>query len=135
VVDVGGGDGTALASLLAANAETRGILFDLPSVVEHATRRFEQAGLPERVDIQGGDFFQSVPPGGDVYVLKGVLHDWDDAPVTRILQSCRSAMAPGSALLVIETEFGSLLDAAGFSLGRVIPTATPRLSLVETRLG
>jgi hypothetical protein len=102
LVDVGGGDGTLLACILAAYPQARGILFDLPSVVEHAARRFQEAGLLGRVGIQGGDFFERVPPGGDAYVLKGVLHDWDDAPATRILQSCRSVLRPDSTLLVIE---------------------------------
>jgi hypothetical protein len=164
IVDVGGGDGTLLAGILAANCETHGILFDLPSVVEHVPERFDQAGLADRVGIQSGSFFERVPSGGDAYLLKGVLHDWDDAPATAILQTCRSVMNQDSTLLVIEAilppgnapsygkgldllmkilndgrerneaEFADLLRAAGFNPTRVISTAAPRLSIIEARI-
>jgi SAM-dependent methyltransferase len=102
VVDVGGGRGTLLAGLLLARPTLRGILFDLPSVVEAATTRLGATGVLDRCAIVAGDFFAAVPDGGDVYVLQGVLHDWDDAAARRILVSCRRALDDGGRLLIAD---------------------------------
>jgi hypothetical protein len=102
VVDVGGGEGALLATILAAHPGACGVLFDLPHVVARAAPVLDAAGVAARCDIVAGDFFTSVPQGGDAYVLKGILHDWDDTAATTILRACRRAVGPGGALLVIE---------------------------------
>lgn len=102
VVDVGGGKGVQLSALLAANAHLRGVLFDLPHVVEAATAALVSAQSQERCERIGGDFFVAVPGGGDLYLLSHVLHDWDDAGALRILRACRAAMTPNAKLLIVE---------------------------------
>jgi SAM-dependent methyltransferase len=102
VVDVGGGRGTLLAGILAENPTVRGVLFDRPQVVEAAPATLQDAGVAERCQIVGGDFFESVPPGGDLYVLSTVIHDWPDERATEILQNCRRALGPGGRLLIID---------------------------------
>jgi hypothetical protein len=154
VVDVGGGRGGLLAAILEAHAGVRGILYDQPSVL-----RDEQAllvtGHAGRCALVAGDFFESVPGGADLYVLKRILHDWDDADAIRILRACRAAMQPAARILVIDAvlkpgndpdpnkmldvgimalthgrertaaEFERLLDAAGLKLARIIPPTPP----------
>jgi SAM-dependent methyltransferase len=102
IVDVGGGYGLFLSKILRANPHTSGILFDLPHVAEGARRLLTAAGLNARCQVLCGDFFTSVPAGCDAYVLKHILHDWDDARCERILNHCRDAMAPGGRVLVVE---------------------------------
>jgi hypothetical protein len=102
VVDIGGGHGTFLAELLQAYPSLRGILFDLPDVAAGAQGPLQEAGVAERCTVVGGDFFQSVPSDGDAYVLKLILHDWDDDHARRILRTCRAAMGPGSTLLALD---------------------------------
>lgn len=102
VVDVGGGRGTFLMELLVRRPALRGILYDKPNVVTPVAARFAEAGLGARAELAGGDFHQSVPPGADCYVIKHVLHNWDDASALGILQNCARAMAPGGAVLVVE---------------------------------
>lgn len=102
VVDVGGGEGTLLAHILAAHPAVRGVLFDLPHVIARAAPILEAAGVTGRCDVVAGDFFTGIPRGSDACVLKGILHDWDDAAATAILRACRRAIAPGGTLLVIE---------------------------------
>lgn len=102
VMDVGGGVGSQLVVLLKAHPHLRGILFDLPEMVAKAKPVLEAAGVLDRCDIIGGDFFTSVPGGADVYILRQVIHDWDDARSVDILSQCRKAMNPGGRLLVIE---------------------------------
>jgi hypothetical protein len=99
VVDVGGGHGALLAAILDANPRVRGVLFDQPHVVAGAE-------VGERCDVVAGSFFDAVPEGGDAYMLKSIIHDWEDAEAVAILRVCRRAMRPGSALLVIERELG-----------------------------
>lgn len=103
VVDVGGGHGTLLAAILEACPETRGVLFDMPSVVSEAGCRLAQS-LSGRCEIVAGDFFKAVPSGGDVYVLKDIVHDWDDERAVAILRNCRAALTDreNSKILVIE---------------------------------
>jgi SAM-dependent methyltransferase len=159
IVDVGGGEGALLAALLAANPAARGVLFDRPDVVARSGPVL--AAVAPRCDVVPGDFFSTVPGGADTYVLKLVLHDWDDARAARILHNVRDAIVPGGRLIIIKTvmppgneyhhatfldmnmlvltdggreraeeEFRMLLDEAGFTLARFIPTASP-LSVVE----
>ena len=104
VVDVGGGHGTLLSAVLAKHRSLRGVLFDQPHVVAGAARVLEAAGVADRCQVVGGDFFEAVPSGGDAHVLKFVLHDWEDEQATIILRNCRRAIAPSGKLLVIECE-------------------------------
>jgi hypothetical protein len=162
VVDVGGGQGGLLAAILGANPQAAGMVFDLPHVMEAARRQLEQAGVAARVRLQTGDFFQSVPAGGDVYLLRKVLHDWDDEEALAILKVCRAAVAAHARLLVVEAvitagnapshareldllmlvytggrertehEYRELLVAAGFALERTFATAST-MSILEAR--
>jgi SAM-dependent methyltransferase len=102
IVDVGGSQGGLLATLLEAAPQATGVLFDRPEVIAKARPVISARGLAERVELVGGDFFTEVPPGGDLYVLKSVLHDWDDAHALRILANCHRAARPGSTLLLVE---------------------------------
>ena len=102
VVDVGGGRGALLAAILATHPAVRGILFDRPNVVAAAAPQLRAAGVADRCTIDGGDFLERVPIDGDVYVLKGVIHDWPDDAAKTILDNCRQAMGPDASLLVIE---------------------------------
>jgi hypothetical protein len=155
IVDVGGGNGTLIASILSAHPGTQGIVFDLPEAVSGAGPRLKAAGLEARCQVLEGSFFDTVPSGRDAYLLSRVLHDWDDDHAARILQSTRRAMTAGTTLLIIErmlgpdspsveatlsdlnmllmnggcertsAEFEVLLAAAGFSLARAVATQTP----------
>lgn len=102
VIDVGGSYGTLLCAVLAAVPHATGILFDLPEVVERAAARTAVTELRDRLELVGGDFLGGVPAGGDLYLLKQVLCDWDDQHASRILASCRRAAPAGSTLLVID---------------------------------
>jgi SAM-dependent methyltransferase len=102
IADVGGGYGLFLSKILSANPHMSGILFDLPHVAEGARRLLGDAGLSARCETLCGDFFTSVPTACDAYVLKHVLHDWDDERCERILSNCCDAMAPGGCVLVVE---------------------------------
>jgi len=102
VVDVGGGHAELLVAVLQAHPRLKGVLFDLPHAVEGARSKLEAADLVQRCEIVGGSFFESVPSGADVYMLKSILHNWDDAHCATILATCRRAMAPQARLLVIE---------------------------------
>lgn len=160
VVDVGGGTGALLIAILRAHTSLQGILFDLPATANEARERIEREGLAQRCQIVGGDFFSSVPEGGDLYTLFDVVHNWNDERATAILTTVRRAMQSGSKLLLIERvpsedadplaaaysdlnglvllggrertadEHRSLLAAAGFRLNRIVPTPTP-WSIVE----
>ena len=102
LVDVGGGGGELLLALLAAHPRLRGIVFDLPGVIESAREHVVEAGLSDRCVTIAGDFRESVPQGGDAYLLSWVLHDWDDESALGILRNCRAAMREGHRLLVAE---------------------------------
>ncbi len=106
VVDVGGGNGTLLASILAAHPATRGIVFDQEHVVSGVERVLQTAGVADRCEVVAGSFFSSVPSGGDAYVLKSIIHDWEDEESAAILRTCREAMGPNAVLLVIERDLG-----------------------------
>ncbi len=160
VVDVGGGYGALLATILRNNPGTRGILFEQPHVIASAEEELVAAGVADRCTFVGGDFFVEVPAGGDAYVLSQILHDWDDERCVAILGQCRRAMPDHGKLLVVElvlppgddpflgkwldlhmlvllggrermaTEYDALFRAAGFKLARVVPTS-PGPSVVE----
>jgi orsellinic acid C2-O-methyltransferase len=102
VVDVGGGSGELLAQVLAAHPSLHGVLFDLPHGLEGATAVLERAGVAARCTRVAGSFFDTMPEGAELYLLKSVLHNWDDARCVQILRGCRSAMAPQGRVLVIE---------------------------------
>ena len=102
VVDVGGSLGMLLARILTAAPNARGTLYDIPSVVARASATYLTDELSARCEIIGGDFFESVPRGGDLYVLKHILHDWDDDHALEILSNVATAMEPGAHLLVLE---------------------------------
>jgi hypothetical protein len=103
VVDVGGGRGTLLAAILAAQPGARGVLFDAPQVLEAAHALLKEAGVVDRCSLVGGDFLESLVADGDTYVLKGVVHDWDDAHATTILRNCRRAMRADGKVLLVES--------------------------------
>jgi hypothetical protein len=159
LIDIGGGQGMLLTTLLHAYPQMRGVLFDLPTVVEGAREAIASAGLAQRCTLAAGDFFTEVPRGGDAYTLKQVIHNWDDARAIVLLTNCRQAMAleaglllieriigpehgPSSALLDItmfvntgaggrtEAEYRALLTAAGFTLTTIVPTPSG-LSIIE----
>ena len=160
VVDVAGGQGALLVAILAAHPGMRGILFDQPHVVSRAGEVLRTAGVADRCEVVGGSFFEAVPGGGDAYLLKAILHDWDDAEAIAILEACRRAMKPEAKLLVLERiiaspnespdakfgdlnmlvapggqertgdEFATLFATTGFRLTAVVPTGT-RLSVIE----
>ena len=102
VVDVAGGNGALLAAVLSAHPELQGVLFDLAAGLAGADSALESAGVAGRVRIVEGSFFESVPAGGDLYLLKSIVHDWDDDRALKILQTCRAAMAPQARLVVVE---------------------------------
>jgi hypothetical protein len=102
VVDVGGGHGALLAAVLAANPGMRGVLFDLPHVIASAGAPLDDAGVRDRCACAGGDFFDSVPSGGDVYLLSNIIHDWDDDRSARILANCAAAMNDGGRVVLGE---------------------------------
>ena len=159
LVDVGGGHGRLLSALLRRHPRLFGTLYDLPSVVDGA-RELHESELAARSATVGGDFFEHVPSGGDLYLLKSVIHDWDDDRASRILKNCRAAMHDDSRLLVVERVVGDrsepseaklfdinmlavlggrertqlehqvLLDSAGFRLTRLIATSSP-LTILE----
>ncbi len=119
IVDVGGGSGTLLAEMLSHRPKLRGVLLERPGMLEHAHGYLAERGVADRCELVEGDFFASVPAGGDVYVLKSILHDWDDERCISILQNCRAAMDEGARLAIIElllpermTASGPLLSAA-----------------------
>lgn len=105
VVDVGGGQGGFLMAILRANPDLHGVLMDRPHVAEVAKLRLAEADMQERCTVIGGNFFEAVPPGGNVYILKSVLHGWDDERARLLLRNCRLVMPPQSKLLVVELIF------------------------------
>lgn len=163
VVDVGGGDGVFLATILERHPALHGTVFDQPEVIARAAPPQPREAFQGRYRALAGDFFESVPGGGDAYLLKWILHDWSDTACVAILQSCRRAMALGGRLLVAEyvlgpgfaspegelmdltmmvmnggrerslDTFASLFAAAGFRLTSATRTATP-LCLIECEI-
>ena len=102
VVDVGGSEGQLLAVILQQYPHARGILFDRPTAVSTAHALLTSAGVADRCSITTGSFFEAIPSGGDVYILRHILHDWSDERCLAILRICRATLAPHARLLIIE---------------------------------
>jgi len=102
LVDIGGGQGSFISSILKANPNLKGVLFDLPSVVKGANEVIAAEGVAERCEVVGGSFYESVPSGADAYILKHVLHDWDDETSLTILKNCHKAIQENGKILVVE---------------------------------
>jgi O-methyltransferase/methyltransferase family protein len=102
LADIGGGNATLLEEILRRFPHNRAVLFDLPSVVERAKARQRDAGVANRIEFVGGSFLESVPSGADAYLMKSIIHDWDDAHATKIIERCRNAVEAGAHLLLIE---------------------------------
>lgn len=160
VVDVGGSSGRLLIAILTRHPNLDGLVFDRPGIASVASAGFSAAGLGGRCRFRGGNFFDSVPSGGDVYILSHILHDWGDDEARAILESCRRVCSPESRLLIAEAlasspeeashpmpadllllantegrhrslgEYEALLESAGFRFNRLIRTAAD-VSLVE----
>ena len=164
VADIGGAHGVLLSAVLQANPAARGILFDLPHVIATAWNAIHTEGLSQRCELVSGDFFEVVPEGADLHLLKQIVHDWNDERATLLLQNCHRALAPQGKLLVVEMvippdnrpspaqamdlnmlvllggrerteeEFRRLFQAAGFRLERIIPTQSPFSVIEATRV-
>ena len=160
LADVGGGNGSNLISILQANPNLQGLLFDRPHVVERAQAHFEAAGVADRCDLISGDFFESVPKGADACLLRHIIHDWNDEKSLTILKNCHTALPENGKLLIIESvidpgndpfmgkfvdlvmllvtggkerkveQFRTLFQQAGFELTDIIPTES-ELSIIE----
>lgn len=155
-----GGNGSLLTTALQKYPAMRGILYDLPGVTERAKKNLKAAGLADRCKVIGGSFFESVPKGADAYLMRHIIHDWDDEKAVKILGNVHKAMGDGGRLLVVEgviapgndLSFGKLLDltmltipggkerteeefrklyeAGGFHLSRIVPTKAD-VSVIE----
>jgi O-methyltransferase/methyltransferase family protein len=155
IADVGGGQGSFITKILQTYPTARGILFDQAHVVVHADNRLIDAGVADRCEVVGGDFFQSVPKNADLYILKWILHDWNDDDAIAILKSCRRAIGNSGKVIVVEyligdrniglegklmdlnmmvvtggvertrEEYAIIFQAAGFRLAAVVPTKSP----------
>lgn len=112
IVDVGGGNGALLLGILGVHARPKGVVFDLPPAAERARKEIERAGMSARCEAVGGSFFEAVPSGASAYLVKHVLHDWDDAHARQILERCRAAMSADTKLLVIEGVYPDRIDAS-----------------------
>ncbi|MFE9613875.1 methyltransferase [Streptomyces sp. NPDC006012] len=112
VVDLGGGDGTLLTAILSARPELRGIVFDSPSGVAEAAAALGKAGLSDRCEVRAGDFFQSVPGEGDLYIIKSVFQDWGDDEARAILRTVRAHMPAQATLLIVGTVLPETADTA-----------------------
>ena len=154
-MDVGGGNGILLSHILKAHQSLRGVLADVPHVLERARQRGYLSGdLASRAAIQPCNFFETIPSGTRAYLMKSVIHDWDDDQALQILNNCRRAIPANGALLLVERglsepnqpsngklvdllmlvltggrertteEYGTLLQRSGFRLQRVVPTGT-----------
>jgi O-methyltransferase domain/Dimerisation domain len=152
VVDVAGGQGLLLSAMLQAHPTMHGVLFDLPHVVARAEPLLQEAGVADRCEVVGGDFFEGLPAGGDLYTLRWIIHDWEDEPAATILHNCARAMHPQGKVALIEMvlgesnseelaplmdldmllipggrertaeEYERLLTTAGLRLTRIVPT-------------
>ncbi len=162
LADIGGGNGSQISRILEQHTGVKGILFDLPHVIERAKNQIEAAGLSDRCELVGGNFFDAVPDGADVYMMRHIIHDWDDEKSLTILRNCHRAMSSSAELLIVESviphgnepfggkfldlvmllipggkertedEYRTLLGKAGFELTQVIPTSS-EVSIVEAK--
>jgi len=160
LADIGGGNGSNITSILQQYPMMKGILFDLPHVVERARERVEAAGVSDRCQLIGGNFFETVPESADACLMRHIIHDWDDEKSLAILRNCHAAMPADGKLLVVESvippgnerfagkfldlvmllipggkerteaEYQTIFNEAGFELSRIVPTDT-ELSIVE----
>lgn len=110
LVDIGGGNGQLLATILAAEPDLHGVLFDHPSGVVDAPKILAAAGVSDRCEVTAGDFFEAVPGDGDAYLVKSVIHNWDDEQAATILGNCREAMRPGATLLLVERVLPAMIE-------------------------
>lgn len=163
LADIGGGNGSLLSAVLVRYHDLQGMLFDLPGVIERAQQRIDAAGLTDRCRLLAGSFFEEVPAGADGYMLRHIIHDWDDEKATRILQNIVAVLPENGRVLVLdsvippgnepfvgkhmdlsmmlipggqertEEEFRQLFAAAGLTLERIVPTAT-EVSVIEGRV-
>ncbi len=117
VVDVGGGSGALLIGILKAHPHLGGIVFDQPPAAERARKHIAERGLAERCEAVGGDFFKDVPRGADAYILKHVIHDWNDDRAVTILKNCHRAMGPNGKLLIVEGVYPPRIDQSLTSCG------------------
>ena len=117
VVDVGGGNGALLIGILKANPNLRGVVFDQPHAANIAIKKIAAEGLSSRCQAVGGDFFKEVPSGADAYVVKHVIHDWDDVRAAAILKNCHRAMGPNGKLLIVEGVYPPRIDQSDVSRG------------------
>jgi hypothetical protein len=161
IVDVGGGHGLLLAAILNAYGRMRGTLFDQPAVVAGAKAVLTERGVIDRCEIVGGNFFETAPGGGDAYLMRQIIHDWEDDDAIAILKVCRRVMRESARLLLIEQivapanenpaakfsdlnmlvapggrertrdEFSDLLTQSDFKLARVVPAG--RSNVIEAR--
>ena len=161
LADVGGGNGSLLTSVLKKHPTMRGLLYDLPGVVDRARPALQAAGVADRCDVVGGSFFESIPAGADAYLMRHIIHDWDDEKSTTILRNVHRVIGNGRLLVIEgvippgnEPSFGKLLDltmltipggkerteaeyrqlfaTAGFELTKIVPTAA-EVSVIEGR--
>ena len=161
-VDVGGSQGSLLRRILSRVPGARGIVFDLPRVAEAAQQAWQGSDEASRLSFSGGNFFEAVPEGADLYLLKFILHDWDDAQAIQILRTIRAAIRPSGRIAVVEmvlpeensahpgwlmdlnmlvmtggkerraAQYEKLFEAAGFQIERVIATASPMSIVLAT---
>lgn len=117
IVDVGGGAGALLTGILHAHPTLHGTIFDLPRLAAGATQTIAAAGLTDRCAFAGGDFFAAVPEGADAYLLKHVIHDWDDGRATTILTNCRRALRADAKVLIVEAIYPPHIDRSPASRG------------------
>lgn len=162
LADIGGGNGSLLTTILKKNPNLHGLLYDLPGVTERAKSAIAAAGLSDRIKIQGGSFFDAVPSGADAYLMRHIIHDWDDERSLTILRNIHKVIPAEGKLLLVEgvippgndESFGKLLDLTmltlpggkerteaeyrdlfklgGFELTRIVPTAA-EVSVIEGR--
>jgi hypothetical protein len=125
VVDVGGGNGALLAEVLAAHPGLEGVVFDQPHVVMAAEALLASRGVAERCRVVGGSFFESVPEGGDAYVLKQIIHDWEDDEAVAILGVVRRSAPAGATVLVVERDLGAPNDSLGAKLSDLNMLVSP----------
>jgi hypothetical protein len=160
LADVGGGNGSLLIGVLTKFPKLRGLLYDLPGVADRARENIRAAGLADRCQVSGGSFFESVPAGADAYLLRHIIHDWDDPQALTILRNIHKVLDSSGRLLVIEgvippgnepffvklldltmltipggrertaDEYRELFRGAGFALSRIVPTAS-EVSVIE----
>lgn len=127
VVDIGGGDGTLVSAILRANPDVEGVVFDSPAGVAQAADVLAAAGLADRTTVVAGDFFESVPTDGDLYIIKSVFQDWDDSPAKAILRTVRAGIPADATLLIV----GSVLPETA-ATGEPIPFYTDMNMLVNS---